>query len=192
MFHPGLEKTGDGGSGPGLPRLLCVGHLVERKSHALVIAALPLLPGFTLSIVGDGPERYKLEAFAGKLGVRDRVDFLGAMPHDTMCKIYQTVDALVLASSREGWPNVLLEAMACGTPVVASNIWGNPEVVTQPEAGVLMRERTPEGVAEAVIRLFSRLPDRAATRGYAERFSWEDTSAGQLALFARVLGRTES
>jgi teichuronic acid biosynthesis glycosyltransferase TuaC len=117
------------------------------------------------------------------------VSFLGAMPHEQLHKIYAAADALVLASSREGWPNVLLEAMACGTPVVASNIWGNPEVVSRPEAGVLMGERSAAGVAEGVLRLFRGLPGRAATRRYAEEFSWDATSEGQLRLFNEILRR---
>jgi glycosyltransferase involved in cell wall biosynthesis len=93
----------------------------------------------------------------------------------------------VLASDREGWANVLLESMACGTPVIATPIWGNPEVVTAPEAGVLTRDRSAEAVADSVRALFAALPDRAATRRYAERFGWDDTSRGLKALFERVL-----
>ena len=169
--------------------LVSVGHLIERKGHELVIGALPLLPGYSLLIAGEGPERARLERLAKELNVSHRVRFLGSIPHGQLHEIYAAADALVLASSREGWPNVLLEAMACGTPVVASNIWGNPEVVSRPEAGVLMKERTAEGVAEGVNRLFHQLPDREATRRYAERFSWDATSEGQLRLFQDILHR---
>jgi teichuronic acid biosynthesis glycosyltransferase TuaC len=92
---------------------------------------------------------------------------------------------LVLASSREGWANALLESMACGTPVVAADIWGNPEVLRAPQAGVIYEPNTPDGIAAGVRQLFAALPDRAATREYAELFSWDDTTAGQLALFRR-------
>jgi len=76
---------------------------------------------------------------------------------------------------------------ACGTPGVASRIGGTPEIVSAPEAGVLMAERTPEAVAEAVRRLFVRYPDRGATRRYAEKFSWDETTRGQLQLFERLV-----
>jgi glycosyltransferase involved in cell wall biosynthesis len=167
--------------------LLSVGHLIARKGHDLVIQALQRLPETDLIVIGDGPERQALDALATTSGVRERVTFVNAVAQEQLCDYYSAADVLVLASSREGWANVLLESMACGTPVVASNIGGTPEVVSSPEAGVLMTERTPEGVAVAVQRLFARRPDPAATRRYAERFSWDATTAGQLKLFARVL-----
>ncbi|MCC2955054.1 glycosyltransferase family 4 protein [Massilia sp. IC2-477] len=167
--------------------LLTVGHLVPVKAQELIIAALPLLPGVRLVVAGDGPNRAMLEALARTHNVAERVEFLGAVPQAQLRAHYGAADALVLASSREGWANVLLESMACGTPVVASRVYGTPEVVAAPEAGVLMRERSPQGVADAVNALRANYPDRAATRRYAEGFSWDDTSAGQLRLFADVL-----
>ncbi len=169
--------------------LLAVGHLVPVKAQDLIIGALPLLPGVRLVLAGDGPDRAKLEALASQLGVTDRVTFLGAVPQAQLRGHYGSADALVLSSSREGWANVLLEAMACGTPVVASRVYGTPEVVAAPEAGVLMRERSYQGVADAVNALRANYPDRAATRRYAERFSWDDTTEGQLRLFGEVLAR---
>ncbi len=171
------------------PTLLSVGHLIERKGHDLVIAALPLLPQHHLLICGTGPEKSALERLAQRLGVADRVRFLGQIEHDRLAGIYTAADALILASSREGWPNVLLEAMACGTPVVASNIWGNPEIVACAEAGILMPDRSAPGVAAAVLELFRKLPERGATRAYAEGFSWDETTRGQIRVFASVLDR---
>jgi glycosyltransferase involved in cell wall biosynthesis len=171
--------------------LLTVGHLVPVKAQELIIGALPLLPGVRLVVAGDGPNRAMLEALARTLQVTDRVEFLGAVPQAQLRGHYGSADALVLASSREGWANVLLESMACGTPVVASRVYGTPEVVAAPEAGVLMAERTPQGVADAVNALRAHYPDRAATRRYAERFSWDDTTAGQLGLFEDILNRRQ-
>jgi len=169
--------------------LLTVGHLVPVKAQELTIATLPLLPDVRLVVAGDGPNRGMLEALARELGVDARVHFLGAVPQAQLRGHYGSADALVLSSSREGWANVLLESMACGTPVVASRVYGTPEVVAAPEAGVLMDERTPQGVAAAVKRLRADYPDRAATRRYAEGFSWDDTTQGQLQLFERILDR---
>jgi glycosyltransferase involved in cell wall biosynthesis len=167
--------------------LVSVGHLIPRKAHDLVIQALPRLPETDLVVIGDGPERAALDALARQSGVGDRVRFVGAVAQDELRDYYGAADVLVLASSREGWANVLLESMACGTPVVASRAGGSPEVVSAAEAGVLMEERTPQAVAEGVQRLLARYPDRTETRRYAEKFSWEETTRGQLRLFERVI-----
>jgi teichuronic acid biosynthesis glycosyltransferase TuaC len=167
--------------------VLSVGHLIERKGHHLVIEAAAQLPGTTLLIAGEGPERAALEALIARLGVADRVRLLGQRPHDELPELYSAADVLVLASSREGWANVLLEAMACGTPVAASDVWGTPEVVAAPEAGLLVKERSGPAFAAALERLFGALPDRAATRRYAEGFSWDDTTRGQIELFQDIL-----
>jgi glycosyltransferase involved in cell wall biosynthesis len=168
------------------PVLLSVGLLIERKGHHLVIDALADLPGFTLLIAGGGPERGALEQRVRDRGLGDRVRFLGEVAHEQLAAIYTAADALVLASSREGWANVLLESIACGTPVVATDVWGTAEVVTCPQAGRLVRQRSAAGIADEVRRLFAAPPDRAATRRYAEGHDWEATTRGQLDLFATI------
>ena len=169
------------------PVLLSVGHLIERKRHHLAIEALAELPGWMLAIVGEGPERGPLEELARRLGLSGRVVFCGAQPHSTLARFYSAADVLILASSREGWANVLLEAMACGTPVVASNIPGNPEVVGHPAAGSIVAHNTAHCFAATIRDLHASRPSREATRSYAEEFSWESTTAGQLKLFRRIL-----
>lgn len=170
--------------------LLSVGHLVERKGHHIAVGALPLLPAdVKLLIAGSGTERGALERQAQKLGVADRVKFVGVVTQAELKWWYAAADALTLCSSREGWANVLLEAMACGTPVIATNIWGTPEVVSTPDAGVLMPERSPAGLAQGWAALFANYPAREATRRHAERFSWEATTQGQLELFRSILSR---
>lgn len=190
LFQPIDRESQRTGFGIKHPTLLSVGHLIPRKGHDLVIQSLPMLPEFRLLIAGNGPEQDKLTQLANRLNVANRVTFLGALAQNELKNYYGAVDALVLASSREGWANVLLEAMACGTPVIASNVWGTPEVVASSAAGILMAERSPQGIADAVRKLFSNYPEHAATRSYAEKFGWEDTTAGQLALFKQILGRT--
>lgn len=186
-FHPGGRAEARNRLGLSGRTLMSVGHLVERKAHDLAIAAMPLLPEYSLLIIGEGPERAALSRQIDRLDLGRRVRLIGWIPHESLREYYAAADALVLASSREGWPNVLLEAMACGTPVVASNIWGNPEVVAAPEAGRLMADRTAGAIASAVCELFASLPDRADTRRYAQRHSWDETSRGQIRIFDRVL-----
>jgi glycosyltransferase involved in cell wall biosynthesis len=187
LFRPTDREAGRRSLGLGRKTLLSVGGLVPRKAHDVVIRALRRLPEFDLIIIGDGPERSALGALAQESRVGDRVRFAGAVAQDELRQYYGAADALILASSREGWANVLLESMACGTPVVASNVGGTPEVVAAPEAGVMMAERTPEALADAVRGLFARYPDRGATRRYAEGFSWDATTEGQLQLFSRIV-----
>ena len=173
--------------GVGNAVIASVGLLITRKRHDLVIRALQDLPTVTLLIAGAGPEDRALKTLAGDLGVASRVRFLGQVPQKDLPTIYGAADALVLASEREGWANVLLEAMACGTPVVATNIWGTPEVVAAPEAGRLVDEATPQALSTAIRELLEAPPSRAATRAYAEGFSWNETTQGQLQLFQEVI-----
>lgn len=178
----------------GTPQLLSVGNLVDLKGHHLIIDALPLLveryPQVQLAIVGSGEERLHLEQRASDRGVRDRVMFAGAIANADLAAWYNAADALVLASSREGWANVLLESMGCGTPVVATRVGGTPEVVID-QVGRLIDERTAAGIAAAVAGLLDAPPARTTVRKYAERFSWEQTSRSQLELLTRLASARE-
>ena len=105
-------------------------------------------------IAGSGPMRAELERIAQEKGVASRVRFLGEIAHDALTDAYRAADIFVLASSREGWANVLLEAMACGTPVVATNVNGTPEVVHRSQAGrIWCEERSAPALARAIQQL---------------------------------------
>lgn len=176
----------------GEPLLLSVGHLIERKGHHVAIEALAEMvktrPGARLLVIGEGQERAALTALAARLGVNDKLRLTGSLPNTELLKWYSAADVLLLCSSREGWANVLLESMACGTPVVATDIWGTPEVVAAPEAGRLVAERTGAAFAAGIEALLADGTDRAATRRYAEGFSWQSTTDGQLRLFNAIKG----
>jgi glycosyltransferase involved in cell wall biosynthesis len=174
------------------PTLLSVGGLIPRKGHDLTIAALAELPGWRLLIAGEGPARGSLLALADRLGFSNRVRLLGNWPHDDLATLYSAADIFVLSSTREGFANVLLEAMACGTPVVASPIPGNDEAVQTRAAGIIAAARTPSAIADAVRALSTDPPDRAATRAEAARFGWDPVSQGQLQIFNRVLAARAS
>ncbi len=166
--------------------MLSVGNLVELKGHHLAIEALTQLPANTrLAIVGKGMERERLEALARRLGVADRVHFAGMIQPDQLKWWYSASDVLVLCSSREGWPNVLLEAMACGTPVVATNVGGIKEMLTQ-DVGLILAERSSAALVSALKNLFSVPPERQKVRRHAEQFAWDQTSQAQLQLFRQI------
>ena len=160
-----------------------VGNLVPLKRVDLIIEAVASVDGGTLLIAGDGPEKENLQALAARLGVTDRVRFLGRLAAGEVVRLCSAADALLLASESEGWPNVLLEAMACGTPVVAVDVGGVREIIKAPEAGIVVAERSASALATGLKRLFSNRPDRAATRRYAEGFSWHATSLAQRRIF---------
>jgi teichuronic acid biosynthesis glycosyltransferase TuaC len=180
LFHPVDRAAVRARLGLSGTVLLSVGHATPRKGHHLAIEALRDLPEATLMIAGDGWYEGHLHELAVSLRVEDRVRFLGQVEQEDLKDYYSAADALVLASSREGIANVLLEAMACGAPVIATAVWGTPEAVNAPEAGVLMEERTAPALVEAAHRLFEHYPDRSATRRHAAGFRWEQTSHDHL------------
>jgi teichuronic acid biosynthesis glycosyltransferase TuaC len=177
-------------AGPaGRPLAISVGNLVPLKGHDLAIAMLKEVPGLLLWIVGAGPERGRLETLARDLGLAERVRFLGAVPPADMPAVYSAADLLVLASEREGWPNVLLEAMACGARVVTTDVSDVRNVVNAPVAGAWVSERNTESLARAVRHILATNIPREATRTHALQYSWEATTRGQIALFRGIVAR---
>lgn len=189
FFRPLERALARSQLGWGRRTVLCVGNLLRSKGQHIAIEALARLPDTELVIVGDGPERRALESLARSLNVAARVRFTGALAQEDLVRYYAAADALVLPSEREGWPNVLLEALACGTPVVASRVGGAAEIVRAEEAGALVVERSAAAFADALQRLFASPVDRAATRRYAEKFGWDETARAQRELYRAVLER---
>jgi teichuronic acid biosynthesis glycosyltransferase TuaC len=183
LFRPFDRDSARRGVGFARPTVLAVGNLVALKRHRLMVDALALLPGIDLAIVGDGPERGAIEERARERGVADRVRLFGRLEQDRLPEIYSAADILLLVSTHEGWPNVLLESIACSTPVVVSNIDGIGDIVAAPDAGRILGETTPATLAAAIRDLLAAPPDRAATRRYAEQFDWQSTTQGQIDLF---------
>ncbi len=195
-FTPGNRKDARKALGLCGPVIVSAGHLIPRKGHDLVIDALGKIPDATLLIAGDGAARMQLERQAKRAGLAARVRFLGAVAPEKMPEVYRAADILVLASSREGWPNVLLEAMACGAPCVATDVGGVGEVIRAPAAGRVVGERTPDAIAREINILLANPPDAAQTRGYAARYSWDETTdamatiAAELSEKSRAAGAT--
>ena len=175
----------------GEPVLLSVGNLVALKGHDIAIRVLAKLletsPQAVLVIVGGGPEHRNLSLLAAQLGVEARVRFAGLQANDGLYRWYSAADVLILASSREGWPNVLLEAMACGTPVLATKVGGTPEIVADEGVGRLVDERSPLAFAAQAKHMLDYRTDRARVRKYAEGFGWEATTFAQINLFSKLV-----
>jgi teichuronic acid biosynthesis glycosyltransferase TuaC len=162
-------------SAPAL-RLLSIGKLDDNKGHHLVIDALRLLPDATLTIIGIGPLRGELMRQIRAAALDARVQMVDTVSHAELAPYYTAADMLVLASAREGLPNVVLESLACGTPVVATRVGGIPEAVDSPELGELASRRDAASLADAVRRLQQRSNARERIRELARRFDWRASS----------------
>jgi glycosyltransferase involved in cell wall biosynthesis len=155
------------------PVIATVGALIARKGQAIVIAALPALPGATYIIAGAGESEGAYRSLAAKLGVADRVRFLGPVANADLPQLYRAADALVMPSASEGLANAWVEALACGTPIVISNAGGAAELVTSDAAGRIV-ERTPEAIADAVRDVIAARHDPFAVAAtLAGRFDWD-------------------
>ncbi|MGQ0559366.1 MAG: glycosyltransferase [Sphingosinicella sp.] len=153
------------------PLLACAGALIPRKGQALAIEALAILPGATLLLVGDGPDRAKLQRLTHRLGMERRVRFLGSRPQSEVASLLAAADIAVQPSASEGLANVWVEAMACGTPVVTCDVGGANELFDRPEAGRLVA-RDSQAIAAALREMLADSPAPAAVRRTAERFRW--------------------
>jgi len=129
------------------------GRLTAQKALGDTLEALARVPDVALLVLGDGPERAKLERRAGELGLADRVRFLGAGTRDDVIALFRAVDAALLTSAWENLPHTLLEALATGTPVIATAVGGIPEVVRDGENGLLVPPRDIAAIASAIDRL---------------------------------------
>jgi glycosyltransferase involved in cell wall biosynthesis len=166
---------------PEPPVLVTVGALVERKGFHRVIELLPALrerfPGLRYLVVGgaspEGDWTDRLKQQAASLGLSDAVHFLGPLPPEELRVPLSAADVFVLATRNEGWANVLLEAMGCGIPVVATDVGGNAEVVNLPELGTIVPFGDAEALCQAIEQRLSLRADAAAIRAYAGKNTWD-------------------
>ena len=171
-FRPVDRAAAKAALGVSGPLLVTAGGLLERKGQALAIAALQAIPGATLLLVGDGPDRARLERLAADLPVR----FLGVRPHDELPGLLAAADVMVLPTAAEGLANVWVEALACGTPVVTSDVGGARELIDDPAYGRLV-PRDPAAIAAAINEILGDPPAQEAARKGALRFGWERNGA---------------
>ena len=167
------------------PVVVTAGALIPRKGQALAIEAMADVPGATLVLVGDGPDRAKLEALAAGLG--GRVRFAGRRPHEELPLYLAAADATLLPSQSEGLANVWVESLACGTPVVTCDAGGGAhEAIGRPEAGRIVA-REPKALAAALNEIFADPPTQEAVRrSITDKFSWEKNAAEMEAHLRRI------
>jgi glycosyltransferase involved in cell wall biosynthesis len=175
--------------------LITVGGLVERKGFHRVIACLPELlknhPDLHYLVVGgpcpEGDMSQALKDQATALGVAERVHFLGPIQPDDLKWPLCAADVFVLSTRNEGWANVILEAMACGLPVVASDVGGNREVVCRTELGEIVPFDDQPALTLALDQALMREWDQAYVRAYAEANSWDTRVEVLATLFRRLM-----
>jgi glycosyltransferase involved in cell wall biosynthesis len=177
--------------------VVSVGGLVPRKGFDLLIAAVGILRDqlgrgdVTLLIVGEGQHRPELERLIAQRGLCHSVYLVGSRAHEELFLWYSAADVFCLASSREGWPNVLLEALACGTPVVATDVWGVPEVIESDAVG-LLSTRDERAIAVRLAEALERRWRPDVLRQYAEERTWDHVARQVIDVFQSVVSAKRS
>jgi teichuronic acid biosynthesis glycosyltransferase TuaC len=174
--------------------LLSVGGLNEGKGHHRIVAMLPLLlrrhPDLLYVVVGGGRRadslRPVLDRLVRDLALQDHVLLAGERPHEEIPLWMSASDVFCLATRSEGWANVLLEAMACGRPVVSTRVGGNAEIVTDPSLGTLVRAGDDTAFAEALGAALERHWSPEVLVAHAARHSWETAARDVVAELERV------
>lgn len=183
-----------------VPVLISVGGLVPRKGFHRVIELLPQLriqfPELMYLIVGgpspEGNNLKQLEQQVEALGLSDCVRFMGAVKPDDLPPLLSAADVFVLATSNEGWANVFLEAMACGLPVVSTDVGGNREVVSDPTLGIITPFGDQNALAVAINQALKTTWDRDHIRQYAQKNSWDERVERLCAHFSSIASEREN
>jgi glycosyltransferase involved in cell wall biosynthesis len=176
--------------------VLCVARLVPIKNLALLIEAVAdvhrVNRDVVLVLVGEGPQRAALEGQARSLGIADAVRFAGYVAQEDTAAWYRTADVFALPSDFDNSPNVVLEAMAAGLPIVATDVGGLRDYVELSRNGILVPNGSRTGMA-AALREYLDDPARAASTGRTNRddaiarFSWSVSASRMLALYQRII-----
>ena len=170
-------------------RILFAGRLQKQKNLTFLFEQLARLPAgtFELHLVGDGPEKRHLEDLAAHLGIEDAITWHGWVPRKALPALYRSADCLVNPSLYEGMPNIVLEAMACGLPVIASKVPGNDALVRDGETGFLFGLQDPAGLTSALIQLrdadLCRRLGACGRARAAQFFSWKTVASDYANLF---------
>ncbi len=174
------------GIDPKQKTILSIGYLVARKGFDLIIDALKILrekyeiDNVRLIIIGSrGGEAYIKDDLLDRINrsnLQGYVTFIDQQKNEDLVDWYNCADLFCLASSQEGWPNVILESLACSVPVVATNVWGIPEIIGHDEKLGIIVERSPESIADAINTSFNTNWDKKYIRHFAESKTWDDTA----------------
>lgn len=205
-FHPAgaaerQRLRAEWGVAEGEALVLAVGRLVRKKGFDVLIRALPQVLAaagpLRLLVAGQGDLGDELAALARELGVQEQVVLPGAVERDRLPALFRSCDVLAVPSMHDergnvdGLPNVVLEGMASGAPIVASDVAGIPQVITTEENGLLVPEKDPRALAQALVRLLSDAQLRArlgqaARRRVEEELNWPAVAGQFEAVYVRA------
>lgn len=199
-FTPPQQES-RGGTSDHLPIILFTGFLIERKGVRYLLDGLALLPAhlsrFRLVLVGEGPEEGPLREQTAALGLADRVEFAGFQSQATVSEWMRQARVFVLPSLEEGQGVVLLEALASGTPVVASDVDGIRDVVV-PEVGYRVPPADPPALANALAKLLGAGDDawqemsRQARQRAIDLYDWDKIGADFVEIYRRVIAQRQN
>lgn len=176
-------------------RMVCVSRLIPRKAIDVLITAFTTVhdrfPDAELVIVGDGVLGGRLHDLAGRFGLADAIRFAGYQPHEKMATFYRSAHMFVLPSRHEGMSNAMLEAMACGLPVVVTNTGGTAELVE--DNGIVVQPDDPGQLATAILTLLDdenrRRHAAQASRTIARKFGWQSCARRYIETYREAVGR---
>ena len=179
-------------------RVLCVSRLISRKNLDLLIRAMAVLRNqeISLTLIGTGNEGQRLRNLAREKQVENQVRFTGRLEHDQILASYQQSDVFVLPSSNEGMSNTVLEAMACGLPILMTRTGGAEELVSDGQNGFLLEKASVEDIV-GKIRCYLQTPHLirqhgSSSRKIAEALRWESVAGKYVDLYREVLGTREN
>jgi len=172
--------------------IVSVGRLVPLKGHHILIEAVKILVnrGFAnikLLIIGSGEYETELQQLVAKHSLGKHVMLVGEIPYKQLACWFNAAHLMCLASKSEGWPNVVLESMACGTPVVATNVAGIPEIICSENYGFLVDKREATSFANAIEKALAKDWNREEIAGYARQFTWETVAEKVHKVFREVV-----
>ncbi|GAA0467091.1 glycosyltransferase family 4 protein [Parasphingorhabdus litoris] len=170
------------------PLFICAGALIQRKNQVLVIEAIQSIPDATLMLAGTGEEENAYRALADKLGVKNRVRFLGNVPHDDLPELVAAADIAILPSKSEGLANAWVEALSCGTPIIISEAGGARELLCSDTAGRIVEQKS-SAIVDAVKVLLKDKPEQEDVRATVSQFSWQNNGDALVKLFTKIVRR---
>jgi L-malate glycosyltransferase len=189
-FFPDHSKTD-----PNHFNIICVSRVTPRKGIRFLVQAFKILEAryahIRMIIAGDGNEKKSLEQLVRGLGLEDKIVFLGAVPHEKVVEYYQKSNVFVLPSLNEGMSNTMLEALACGLPMVATDTGGTKELITDRKNGLIVKMQDPDDLAEKIeqIILDRELEKQMGieSRILAEQLSWGKVAGEYLDLYEKTI-----